>query len=224
MSPVKFCFNRAFTLSVSLLMLSLCVPNAQADVYKYVDKYGRVYLTDRPDHGGYKLLVKTWKGWVEPRGISKKINVEANRKRFAEHISSAAKRHGLSQALLHAVITAESWYNPDAISRAGAVGLMQLMPATAARYGVADSRDPSDNIEGGSRYLRDLLKMFGNNLTLAVAAYNAGENAVIQYGYKIPPYAETQDYVRKVLDYYRQYAAADKAEGRTSKTSLPRGS
>jgi soluble lytic murein transglycosylase-like protein len=182
---------------------------ATADVYKYVDKYGRVYLTDKPDHGGYKLLVKTWKGWAERKGPRLRLNVEENRKRYAEHITDAAKRYGLSTSLLHAVITAESWYDPDAVSSAGAVGLMQLMPATAERYGVRDRTDPVSNIDGGSRYLRDLLAMFKNDLKLAVAAYNAGENAVIRNGHQIPPYAETQDYVRKVLDYYRQYLAAE---------------
>lgn len=205
---------------IGVAVLGALAPGcASADVYKYVDKYGRVYLTDRPDHGGYKLLVKTWKGWVERSGRSVRINVEANRKRYAEHIAAAAERYGLSTALLHAVITAESWYDPAAVSRAGAVGLMQLMPATAERYGVADSYDPASNIDGGSRYLRDLMAMFNNNLTLAVAAYNAGENAVIRNGYKIPPYAETQDYVRKVLDFYRQYAAVDKARSKSSRGS-----
>jgi len=199
------------------LLGALCVLGVSpvsADVYKYVDKYGRVYLTDRPDHGGYKLLVKTWKGWHERPGSRLRLNVEANRKRYADPITDAARRYGLSTALLHAVITAESWYDAQAVSRAGAVGLMQLMPATAERYGVKDRTDPTSNIDGGSRYLRDLLAMFRNDLKLAVAAYNAGENAVIRHGYRIPPYAETQDYVRKVLDYYRQYAAAEQREPR----------
>jgi len=190
-------------------LCALGVTPVSADVYKYVDKYGRVYLTDRPDHGGYKLLVKTWKGWHERPGSRLRLNVEANRKRYADPITDAARRYGLSTALLHAVITAESWYDAQAVSRAGAVGLMQLMPATAERYGVKDRTDPTSNIDGGSRYLRDLLALFRNDLKLAVAAYNAGENAVIRHGYRIPPYAETQDYVRKVLDYYRQYAAAE---------------
>jgi soluble lytic murein transglycosylase-like protein len=103
------------------------------------------------------------------------------------------------------VITAESAYDPEAISRTGAIGLMQLMPGTARRYGVANRRNPEDNISGGARYLVDLLKMFNNNLQLALAAYNAGENAVKEYGNKIPPYKETQNYVRKVLEYYNQY-------------------
>jgi soluble lytic murein transglycosylase-like protein len=103
------------------------------------------------------------------------------------------------------VITAESAYDPDAVSSAGAVGLMQLMPGTAQRYGVANRRDPVANVAGGTRYLRDLLEMFDQNLVLAIAAYNAGENAVLEYGRRIPPYKETETYVRRVLKYYNDY-------------------
>lgn len=176
---------------------------AGADIYKYVDKRGRVYLTDRPPHAGYKRLVKTWKGWTET-SISYR-DLDKNRKKFAPTIDLAAKDHQLPSALLHAVITAESAYNPDAISRAGAVGLMQLMPGTAERYGVLDRRDPTANVAAGTRYLKDLLGMFNNDLTLALAAYNAGENAVISYGRQIPPYEETRTYVRRVLKYYNDY-------------------
>lgn len=202
--------------SVLLLLLSACALPAAADVYKYVDKYGRVYLTDRPDHGGYKLLVKTWKGWTERP--SARIDWKANRKRFAEDIEGAAERYGLPVSLLHAVIAAESWYDPQAVSRAGAVGLMQLMPATAERYGVRDRTNPGQNVDGGSRYLRDLLAMFDNNLTLAIAAYNAGENAVIGHGYQIPPYEETQHYVKKVLQFYRDFRRQVTAQGEGRKS------
>jgi len=179
---------------------------AHADIYKYVDKHGRVILTDKPSHKGYKRLVKTWKGWVEvDRRRGPAINVAANRKKFSGTINYFAKQYRLPTPLLHAVITAESSYDPDAVSSAGAVGLMQLMPGTARRYGVTNRRNPYQNIKGGSSYLRDLLGMFDNNLVLALAAYNAGENAVIKYGNKIPPYRETQTYVKKVLDYYKQY-------------------
>lgn len=176
---------------------------AGANIYKYVDKRGHVHLTDRPDHGGYKRLVKTWKGWTEA-----KVNFRAmfqNRTKYAPTIAQAAKVHKLPPALLHAVITAESAYNPDAVSRAGAVGLMQLMPQTAQRYGVSNRRDPTSNVSGGTRYLRDLMNMFNDNLVLALAAYNAGENAVINHGRRIPPYRETEVYVQRVLKYYNDY-------------------
>ena len=176
---------------------------AGADIYKYVDKHGRVHLTDRPQHGGYKRLVKTWKGWKEAE--SRSGNFKVNRKRFKPTIARAARAHRLPPALLHAVITAESAYDAEAVSSAGAVGLMQLMPGTAERYGVSNRRDPRANVSGGTRYLRDLLNMFDNNLVLALAAYNAGENAVIRNGHEVPPYIETQTYVRRVLKYYNDY-------------------
>ncbi len=190
------------------VLLLIALPfMAGADIYKYVDKYGRVYLTDRPAHPGYKRLVKTWKGWSESSRASS-INyraLAANRKRFSRTIELAAKNHKLPTALVHAVITAESAYDPNAISTAGAVGLMQLMPQTAARYGVTNRKDPTANIAGGTRYLKDLLGMFDNDLVLAIAAYNAGEGAVEHYGRQIPPYQETQTYVRLVLKYYNDY-------------------
>lgn len=176
---------------------------AGADIYKYVDKFGRVYLTDEPSHDGYKRLVKTWKGWTEAVVASRSL--EKNRIRYTPTIDLVAKRHRLPSALIHAVITAESAYDANAVSRAGAIGLMQLMPATAKRYGVRNRRDPRANILGGTRYLKDLLALFDNNLVLALAAYNAGENAVIDHGRKIPPYRETQTYVRRVLRYYNDY-------------------
>ncbi len=176
---------------------------AGADIYKYVDKHGRTHLTDRPAHDGYKRLVKTWKGWQEAE--AKVGGGSKNRARYEPTIARAAKSNRVPPALLHAVITAESSYDSDAISKAGAVGLMQLMPATAARYGVRNRRDPVANVQGGTRYLRDLLNMFDNDLVLALAAYNAGENAVISHGRKIPPYKETQTYVRRVLQYYNDY-------------------
>jgi soluble lytic murein transglycosylase-like protein len=195
------------TLTVALVGVMLISPVASADIYKYVDKYGRVTLTDKPTNANHVRLVKTWKGWVEqPRSRLNAAEFNRNRKKFAPTVDYAAERYNLPKSLLHAVITAESSYNPIAVSRAGAVGLMQLMPETAKRYGVKDRRDPYQNIHGGSRYLRDLLIMFKNDLTLALAAYNAGENAVKKYGNKVPPYAETRNYVKKVKAYYAQYS------------------
>lgn len=177
----------------------------QADIYKYVDKHGRVILTDKPKHDNYKLLVKTWKGWEEKKSNIDYDKFKANKKKYASTIKYYAGRYRLPTSLLNAVITAESAYDPNAISRAGAVGLMQLMPETARRYGVRNRRNPSDNVNGGTRYLRDLLKMFNNNVTLALAAYNAGEGTVKKYGNKIPPYQETRNYVKKVIAYYKEY-------------------
>ena len=119
-------------------------------------------------------------------------------------IAEAAQRHQVPAALLHALITIESVYDPNAVSRAGAVGLMQLMPATARRYGVYNRRDPTANLNAGTRYLKDLLTRFDNDVELALAGYNAGEKAVEKYDNQIPPYEETQEYVRKVLKLYAQ--------------------
>ncbi len=195
--------NIKSTIIIVAVMSLLSMPS-YADIYKYVDKYGRVILTDKPPHTGFKRLVKTWKGWEEAK-VPKNFNWVKNQKKFDPTIRSVANTYKLPHALLHAVITAESSYNPDAISKAGAVGLMQLMPETAKQYGVSNRRDPRQSINGGSRYLRYLLKLFDNNLILVLAAYNAGEGAVKKYGNKIPPYKETQNYVKKVIKYYKKY-------------------
>ena len=116
----------------------------------------------------------------------------------------AAQQHHVQPALLLAVMKAESSFNPIVISKAGAVGLMQLVPETAIRHGVRNLYDANENITGGAKHLRYLLDRFHGNTRLALAAYNAGERKVDRYG-KIPPYKETQDYVKKVLAYYRGY-------------------
>ena len=195
-----FCRHRtglALLLSIGCLLSG---QSAAVEIYKYVDSQGRVHLTDRPPHDGYRLIQKAGKKLRMPR-----INFrdkDANRKRFANKIAEVANRYQVPEALLHAVITVESAYDPNAISRAGAVGLMQLMPATARRYGVADRRNPSANLAGGTRYLRDLLERFDSDLELALAGYNAGENAVEKFGNRVPPFDETREYVRKVLELY----------------------
>ena len=132
---------------------------------------------------------------------------EAEFRRFAPIVARTARAHGVDEALVHAVIFAESSYDPDAISPAGASGLMQLMPATAAHYGVRDLFDPAQNVNGGVRFLRDLLAKFDGNVELALAAYNAGAYAVIRAGNRVPPNPATAAYVPKVIDYYRHFQA-----------------
>ncbi len=175
-------------------------------IYKYVDGRGVVHLTDRPPDSRYKLI---YSGKTLLRPDASIFTKGGGYERYAEMVNLVAKQTGLESALIHAVITAESAYNSEAISPKGAVGLMQLMPGTAKRYGVSDSTDPYSNIDGGSRYLKDLLAMFNNNLRLALAAYNAGENAVIRYGRKIPPYKETRNYVAKVMQLYHAYRVGE---------------
>ncbi len=191
---------------VLVLCVGVLMSTAHADVYKYVDKRGRTVFTDTPKNDRYVRLVKTWKGWVEqPRSSYNSALFKQNMEKYKPTVEMYAKKYNIPKTLLHAVITAESSYNPQAVSRAGAVGLMQLMPETARRYGVKDRKNPYENIQGGTQYLRDLMEMFEYDLTLVLAAYNAGENAVKRYGNKVPPYQETQNYVRKVKEYYAQY-------------------
>jgi soluble lytic murein transglycosylase-like protein len=123
-------------------------------------------------------------------------------------IDVIARRHGVDPLLVRAVIRAESNFDPRAVSPKGAAGLMQLMPETALRYGVENRFDAAQNVDGGVRYLRDLIAMFQGDLTLALAAYNAGEGAVLKYGRRVPPYAESQQYVVRVRQFY------DRLQGR----------
>jgi soluble lytic murein transglycosylase-like protein len=122
--------------------------------------------------------------------------------RYQAQIARAAREAQVDPRLMHAVITVESGYNPTAVSPKGASGLMQLMPDTARRYGATNLFDPGQNLRAGAQYLRDLLELFSDDLNLVLAAYNAGENAVHRYGNRIPPYAETQAYVPRVLQHY----------------------
>lgn len=183
------------------LALGLLVTgNVNADIYKYTAPDGRVFYTDTPEHKHYRRIIRS-----KPKSYAKAFkSYKKNKQRYSELITKAATKHDIDERLLHAVIQTESAYHAQAVSSAGAVGLMQLMPATAKRYGVQDRKNPAQNINGGTRYLKDLLNMFDSNLSLAVAAYNAGENAVIKYNYKIPPYPETQNYVKQVLALYRK--------------------
>ena len=178
--------------------------NLRSRIYRYIDRNGKSTFSDRVRHKGYKEV----KLRASPR---RKFEVATGsfyekRKQYGDVVTRVAQAHRIPVSLLHAIISAESGYKADAVSKAGAVGLMQLMPATASRYGVKNRKDPTDSLRGGSRYFRDLLDLFDDDIRLALAAYNAGENAVIKYGRKIPPYRETQNYVKKVLKYYEEYS------------------
>ncbi len=184
--------------SVAILLLLTSAP-VLADIYKFVSPEGRVYYTDEPKKGfDYRLIIRT-----RPKTYNHDMKfMSGNKQKFGDMIAKAAAKHQMDPKLLHAVIQAESAYNPNAVSSAGAVGLMQLMPGTARRYGVLDRRDAEQNIDGGTRYLKDLMAMFNSNLRLAVAGYNAGEGAVMKFNNTVPPYPETQNYVQHVLSLY----------------------
>ncbi len=180
-------------------------PNAEANIYSFKDENGITHFSNMPHlDRRYKLVYRIpTTGQFRPNAWSANAPSAVDISRLVPIINDTARAHGLDPRLVHAVIRAESGYNSNAVSSKGAVGLMQLIPATAQRYGVQNSYDPGQNIQGGTRYLRDLLKMFHGNLELAIAGYNAGENAVIRAGNRIPPYPETMAYVPKVLSFYR---------------------
>lgn len=192
------------TMALGIALGGYWAAPAYADVYKFTDENNVVHFHNIPNHPDPRFKV-----FLREQPFTKPGSqfTHPNRKHFAPIISKMAQRYNIDEELLHAIIRTESSYNPNAVSPKGAVGLMQLMPGTAGRYGVADSYDPIENIRGGTQYLRDLLEMFDNNLKLAVAAYNCGENAVIRYGHKIPPYNETINYVAKVFDLYQPATA-----------------
>jgi soluble lytic murein transglycosylase-like protein len=195
---------------IILLSFLLCAASAsRADIYSYTDANGTVHFSNVPDNKRYVLIMLTPKESPAVQVASKEWGaMPGNRARFAPLVEEAASLNRVDAALLHAMITTESGYNPRALSRKGAGGLMQLMPDTARRYGVSDVFDPAQNIQAGARYLRDLMQMFNNDLNLALAAYNAGEQAVVKYGNRIPPYRETVAYVPKVLGYYQKFRTA----------------
>lgn len=188
------------------LMIVLCSLTviAVADIYGYRDAEGRILLTDKPMSGQY-VLVKHYRSTGQSHRSNDSLKKMAQRRsRLSPMIEQIARDQSLHPELLHAVVRAESAYNHKAVSHKGAVGLMQLMPITARSYGVSNSKDPEQNLSGGARHLRHLLGRFKNNLPLALAAYNAGETAVMKYGRRIPPFPETQNYVRKVLGFYAE--------------------
>ncbi len=179
------------------------------DIYAYTSDDGTVYLSNVPTDESYQVLVAAPPAPAMPAesGPPQTAAAPSDKTQFDLLISKAAQTYGVDGALLHAVITVESKYNPKAVSHKGAIGMMQLMPKTGTQYGVSDLYDPAQNIDAGARYLRDLLALFKGDLNLTLAAYNAGEAAVAKYGNRIPPYRETSAYVPRVLNFYRKYRA-----------------
>ena len=206
---MRLSWHKLFVLFWSGICCSL---PAKADIYEYTNNEGMVYLSNVQKNNQYKVLVSappepsTEK---EPPGQPDKPSFKhAGRSSYNQLIKGIARKYGVDSALLHAVITVESKYNPKAVSHKGAVGLMQLMPKIASQYGIDNLYDPAQNVQGGAQYLRDLLNRFNGDVSLALAAYNAGEIAVARNGNRIPPYRETRDYVPRVLHFYREYQAS----------------
>jgi soluble lytic murein transglycosylase len=172
----------------------MCCPLVQADIYRYVDRNGVVHFSNVPTTPGYRV-------YIRERGVPRLHRVPTH---YDTYIEEAAQEHGLSVALIKAVIRAESNFDPYAVSKKGAEGLMQLMPETARYLGILDSFDPEENIQGGTRYLKEMLTQFDGNLPLALAAYNAGPKRV-EGKNRIPPIEETRTFVRRVMQYLEEY-------------------
>jgi soluble lytic murein transglycosylase-like protein len=186
-------------------LLAATAAGAHPKIYSYMDADGIRHYTDVPDNNRYKLLVLSPQDMTES-GDHYDLAVLARATRYDSIIEKAALSAAVEPNLLRAVIVVESGFNSRAVSKRGAVGLMQLMPATATRFGISNRYDPNQNIHAGARYLKFLMDRFGQNIRLALAAYNAGEEAVDRNGGQIPPFSETMAYVPRVMKIYRMLA------------------
>jgi soluble lytic murein transglycosylase len=196
-------------LATVIMLFLLGISPVKADIYRYVDANGAVHFTNAPQYTN-RPNKKNWSFYrKETRSAATVANVSMPHA-FSDIIRQHAASYRLEEALVRAVIKAESNYNPYSISKKGAQGLMQLIPSTARLMQVSDPFDPAQNIRGGSNYLRLMLDQFNGNLDLALAAYNAGPNAVQRHG-GIPPYEETRNYVQRVRRYLEQYRRAGDA-------------
>lgn len=217
-APYRMCPGRSFAargqprataLPVIGLLLGLCVLSnaAHGDIYMFTDANGTPNFSNVPTDTRYVLTLKTdqpKEPTISPLRRDHGIN-RLQQKAYTPEINQVASLYHLDPALLHAVIATESGYQANAVSNKGAMGLMQLMPATAKRYGASDPFNPDQNIRAGAQHLSGLLQLFGNDLNLALAAYNSGAGNVVKYGDHIPPFPETAAYVPKVMGLYRKY-------------------
>ena len=183
-------------ISLALVVLFVVVLPVQADIYRYIDENGVMHFTNTPTSSiqQYRLFLK------EKSRVTRWYSSE----KYDDLISDASERSGVSFPLLKAIIKAESDFDPHAVSKKGATGLMQIMPENFKPLGINDPFDPWENINAGARYFKQMYDRFKGKLTLSLAAYNAGPTAVDRYK-TIPPYEETQEYVRRVMKYYYNY-------------------
>jgi soluble lytic murein transglycosylase-like protein len=182
---------------------------AGADIYRYVDAHGVEHYTNvQPRNAGWQRFIRedTREVLARMRRKPARLNDPGRLSRYDQHIREAASLYQMPEAFVRAVVQVESNFYPDVVSNQGAIGLMQLMPRTATSMGVNDPFDPRQNVFGGTRFLRVLANDFNGDMVLTIAAYNAGKGAVLKYG-GVPPYAETQGYVKKVLGYYYAFRA-----------------
>jgi len=192
-----------FTFVIFFCLFFLNSPSS-AGIYRYVDENGTIHFTNCPRDPKFKLYIRESKEDVGDENNSSSISYTKDTNQYDSLISEFSQKYKVDFALIKAIIRAESSFNPFAVSKKGAKGLMQLMPETASRMNVSNIFNPRENIEGGVRYFKFLLSLFNDDLRLSLAAYNAGENLVADLR-SIPPYRETVDYVRKVLNYYQSY-------------------
>lgn len=185
--------------ALSFLMSNVAFPpEAQAveGFYRYVDENGVIHLTNVHSDPRFKPLFK--------KKRRPELKIRVNKSRIYQIIETISRRYSVDPHLIKAIIKAESDFDPYAVSPAGAEGLMQLMPQTARTLNVSNPFDPAQSIDGGVRHLKRLLELFEYDMSLAIAAYNAGRSNVLKYG-GIPPFKQTQEYVKKVLGYYNDY-------------------
>lgn len=230
-------------LGACIVVFACHAPTASAELWGYIDEAGVAHFATEQLDDRYQLFFKgqttldvapddssrqTARAVLEQSPLYRRVTAHPNVRRFASMIERNAKASSLDPALVKAVIAVESAFEPNAVSPKGAVGLMQIVPATAARYGLIARRggtimqqllDPATNVRTGVRYLHDLLEIFDNDLSLALAAYNAGEESVRLRGNRIPPFRETQAYVALVLQFRTLYEPPSSA---ASRAGLPR--
>lgn len=197
-------------LILTAVLLAASSAFAGGSIYKYVEKDGTIVYTNVAPSGPQAARARRVEGEFRPApspSAPARVSTSSKEKaiRYDDYIEDASLRYRIPSALVRAVMHAESAFDPQALSPVGASGLMQLMPPTASEMYVKDIFDPKDNIEGGVRYLRVLANEFDGDMVKMVAGYNAGPEAVRKYNGQVPPYAETQAYVRKVLSLYFQY-------------------